>query len=317
MNMQTYILQRMLLALLTVFIVCTVVFLLMRVLPGDAAFTQLQDGGNITPADIIAIRERLGLDDNVLMQLANWYKDALTGDFGISYVTRQPVVDGLIKSLPVTLELVAFAWTLSVIMGVSVGVLSALKPNTLTDYIARFISIFGLSVPQFVLATVTVLVLSKYLNWIPPIGYRSFIDNPWVNIQQYFLPAILLGVGTSAGKMRLTRSALLEVIRQDYIRTARSKGLTETSIIVRHALKNAMGPVFTVAGSQLAALIGGTVVIELIFSMPGVGSWTLSGVSSRDYPVVQTAAVFLTTVLVFMNLIVDLSLKWLDPRVKF
>ncbi len=317
MNMQTYIMQRILLALLTVFLVCTIVFLMMRVLPGDAAFNQLQDGGNITPADILAIKERLGLDDNVFIQLVNWYKDAFTGDFGISYATREPVVNGLIDSLPVTLELVVFAWTLSLVIGVSIGVISALKPNTMTDYVARMISIFGLSVPSFVLATVTVLVLSKYLNWIPPIGYQSFIDNPWVNIQQYFLPAILLGVGTSAGKMRLTRSALMEVIRQDYIRTARSKGLTETAIITRHALKNAMGPVFTVAGSQLAALIGGTVVIELIFTMPGVGTWTLSGVSSRDYPVVQTAAVFLTTVLVFMNLLVDLSLKWFDPRIKF
>ncbi len=317
MNMQTYIVQRTLLAILTVFIVSTVVFFMMRVIPGDAAFIHLQDAGHITPEQIRQVKEAMGLNDNVIVQYINWYKDVFTGDFGISYVTREPVIDGLIASIPVTLELVIFAWTLSLVIGVSIGALSALKPNTPIDYVARLLAIIGLSVPQFVLATLVVLILAFQFNWLPPVGYHSLLEEPWGNIQQYFIPAILLGVSTSAGKMRLTRSALLEVIRQDYIRTARAKGLAESSILIRHALKNALAPVFTVAGSQLAALIGGTVVIELIFTMPGVGTWTLQAINSRDYPVVQTSALFLTSVLVFMNIFVDLSLKWLDPRIKY
>ncbi len=317
MNLQKYIIQRTLLAFLTVFIVATAVFFMMRIIPGDGVFAQLQDAGHVTPEQVEEIKKSMGLDDNAFVQLINWYKGIFIGDFGISYATRSPVIDGLIESLPVTLELVIFAWTLSLVLGVSVGALSALKPNTITDYLARFLAILGLSVPQFVLATVVILILAKYVGWIPPIGYHSFFENPWGNIQQYFIPAILMGAATSAGKMRLTRSALLEVIRQDYIRTARAKGLAESRIVINHALKNAMAPVFTVAGAQLAGLIGGTVVIETIFTMPGVGTWTLGGINSRDYPVVQTAAIFLTTVLVFMNLLVDLSLKWLDPRVKY
>lgn len=315
--MQTYIIQRTLLAFLTIFIVATVVFFMMRVIPGDAVFTQLQDAGHITPDQIQAIKERLGLDDNVFIQLINWYRGVFVGDFGISYVTRAPVVDGLIESIPVTLELVIFAWTLSLVVGVTLGAISALKPNTITDYMARFISILGLSIPEFVLATAIILILSKQLGWLPPIGYHPFFEEPWGNLQQYFIPAMLLGFHSSATKMRLTRSALLEVIRQDYIRTARAKGLSETRIIIRHALKNALAPVFTVSGAQLARLLGGTVVIETIFTMPGVGTWSLQGINARDYPVVQTAAIFLTTCLVFMNLLVDISLKWLDPRIKY
>ncbi len=317
MNMQTYVIQRLLLAVLTIFIVSTVVFFMMRVIPGDAAFIQLQDAGHITAEQIQQVKKSMGLDDNVIVQYLNWYKNVFTGDFGISYVTREPVIDGLVKSIPVTLELVIFAWTLSMTIGISVGALSALKPNTIIDYVARFIAILGLSVPQFVLATIVVLVLSFQFNWIPPIGYHPLFEEPWGNIQQYFIPALLLGFSSAAGKMRLTRSALLEVVRQDYIRTARAKGLSESSILIRHALKNALAPVFTVAGAQLAALIGGTVVIELIFTMPGVGTWTLQGINSRDYPVVQTSAIFLTSVLVFMNIFVDVSLKWLDPRIKY
>ncbi len=315
--MQAYIINRLILAVATVFFVATIIFFMVRIIPGDAVFTQLQDAGHITPEQILEIKKRLGLDDNAFVQLINWYKGIFHGDFGISFVTRAPVVDGLIDSIPVTVELVIFAWTISLFLGITIGTISALKPNTPIDYIARLISIFGLSVPEFVLATVIILVLSKYIGWLPPIGYHSFFDNPWANIRQYFIPAILMGFSSSATNMRITRSALLEVIRQDYIRTARAKGLAESSIIIRHALKNALAPVFTLAGTQLARLLGGTVIIETIFTMPGVGTWILQGINARDYPVVQTAAIFLATVMTIMNLIVDVSLKWLDPRVKY
>ena len=315
--MQAYIINRLILAVATVFFVATIIFFMVRIIPGDAVFTQLQDAGHITPEQILEIKKRLGLDDNAFVQLINWYKGIFQGDFGISFVTRAPVVDGLIDSIPVTVELVIFAWVISLFLGITIGTISALKPNTPVDYIARLISIFGLSVPEFVLATVIILVLSKYIGWLPPIGYHSFFDNPWANIRQYFIPAILMGFSSSATNMRITRSALLEVIRQDYIRTARAKGLAESSIIIRHALKNALAPVFTLAGTQLARLLGGTVIIETIFTMPGVGTWILQGINARDYPVVQTAAIFLATVMTIMNLIVDVSLKWLDPRVKY
>ncbi|MSQ31649.1 MAG: ABC transporter permease [Dehalococcoidia bacterium] len=316
--MQAYILNRLVLAVATVFFVATAIFFMVRIIPGDAVFTQLQDAGHITPEQILEIKKRLGLDDNALVQLFNWYKGILLhGDFGISFVTRAPVVTGLIDSIPVTVELVIFAWTISLFLGITVGTISALKPNTPVDYFARLISIFGLSVPEFVLATVIILVLSKYIGWLPPIGYHALLDDPWANIRQYFIPAILMGFSSSSTNMRITRSALLEVIRQDYIRTARAKGLAESSIIIRHALKNALAPVFTLAGTQLARLLGGTVIVETIFTMPGVGTWILQGINARDYPVVQTAAIFLATVMTIMNLIVDVSLKWLDPRVKY
>ncbi len=315
--MQAYIINRLILAVATVFFVATVIFFMVRIIPGDAVFTQLQDAGHITPEQILEIKKRLGLDDNAFVQLINWYKGIFQGDFGISFVTRAPVVDGLIDSIPVTVELVIFAWTISLFLGITIGTISALKPNTPIDYVARMISIFGLSVPEFVLATVIILVLSKYIGWLPPIGYHSFLEDPWANVRQYFIPALLMGFSSSATNMRITRSALLEVIRQDYIRTARAKGLAETSIIIRHALKNALAPVFTLAGTGLARLLGGTVIIETIFTMPGVGTWILQGINARDYPVVQTAAIFLATVMTLMNLLVDLSLKWLDPRIKY
>lgn len=315
--MQAYIINRLILAVGTVFFVATLIFFMVRIIPGDAVFTQLQDAGHITPEQILEIKKRLGLDDNAFVQLINWYKGIFQGDFGISFVTRAPVVDGLIDSIPVTVELVIFAWTISLFLGISIGTISALKPNTPVDYLARMVSIFGLSVPEFVLATVIILVLSKYIGWLPPIGYHSFFEDPWANVRQYFIPALLMGFSSSATNMRITRSALLEVIRQDYIRTARAKGLNETSIIVRHALKNALAPVFTLAGTGLARLLGGTVIIETIFTMPGVGTWILQGINARDYPVVQTAAIFLATVMTLMNLIVDVSLKWLDPRIKY
>lgn len=315
--MQSYIINRLILAVFTVFFVATAIFFMVRIIPGDAVFTQLQDAGHITPEQILEIKKRLGLDDNAFIQLINWYKGIFQGDFGISFVTRAPVVDGLIDSIPVTVELVIFAWTISLFLGITIGTISALKPNTPVDYMARMVSIFGLSVPEFVLATVIILVLSKYIGWLPPIGYHSFLESPWDNIRQYFIPALLMGFSSSATNMRITRSALLEVIRQDYIRTARAKGLTETSIIIRHALKNALAPVFTLAGTGLARLLGGTVIIETIFTMPGVGTWILQGINARDYPVVQTAAIFLATVMTLMNLLVDLSLKWLDPRIKY
>ena len=315
--MQAYVINRLILALVTVFFVATVIFFMVRIIPGDAVFSQLVDQGHITTEQVNAIKERLGLDDNAFVQLINWYKGIFQGDFGISFVTRAPVIDGLIDSIPVTVELVIFAWTISLLVGITVGTISALKPNTPVDYISRLISIFGLSVPEFVLATVIILVLSKYIGWLPPIGYHSFFDDPWANIRQYSIPALLMGFSSSSTNMRITRSALLEVVRQDYIRTARAKGLSEMSIMVRHALKNALAPVFTLAGTQLARLLGGTVIIETIFTMPGVGTWILQGINSRDYPVVQTAAIFLATVMTIMNLIVDVSLKWLDPRVKY
>ncbi len=316
--MQSYVINRLFLSLVTVFVVATAIFFMVRIIPGDAALARLGEAGPVTPEQLNQIRESLGLDDNAFVQIFNWYKGIfLHGDFGVSFITRAPVVDGLIDSIPVTVELVIFAWSISLILGVTVGTLSALKPNTPVDYGARLLSVFGLSVPEFVLATVIILVLSKYIGWLPPIGYHSFFEDPWANVRQYFIPALLMGFSSSATNMRITRSALLEVIRQDYIRTARAKGLTEISVIVRHALKNAMAPVFTLAGTQLARLLGGTVIIETIFTMPGVGTWILQGINARDYPVVQTAAIFLATVMTVMNLIVDLSLKWLDPRVKY
>ncbi len=312
-----YVARRIALGLLTMAIVSMFVFSMVRLLPGDAALLRLFDSGTVSAGQVEAIREELGIDESALVQFRIWVLGTLQGDFGDSFLTGTPAIDGLKRGLPVTTELVIVAWTLSIVIGVSMGVISAVTQGRAPDYIARFIAIIGISSPDFLTATLFILGASIWFNWSAPPGYAKFWVDPGVNLQQIGPPAILLGFLLSASIMRLTRSAMLEVYRQDYIRTARAKGLSWGTVLLRHALRNCLIPVVTISGTQLGRLLGGSVILETVFGLPGVGSWIVSGLTFRDYPVVQLGALFIATIVVSMNLVVDLIVRKLDPRIQY
>lgn len=312
-----YLIRRIGLGLLTMMVVATFVFAMVRLLPGDAALLRLVDSGTVGAGQAEAIREELGIDKSAWVQARIWAVNALQGDFGDSFITGTPAVNGLRRGLPVTLEIVGIAWTLSIVIGVSMGVISAVTRGGAVDYGARFIGIIGLSTPDFLAATLFILSASLWFNWSAPPGYEKLWDDPIQNMQQVLPAAILLGFTLSASVMRLARSTLLEVNRQDYIRTARAKGLNGRTVLFRHALRNSMIPVVTISGTQVGRLLGGSVILETVFGLPGVGSWIVSGLTFRDYPVVQLGALFVATVVVSMNLVVDLVVRRLDPRIQF
>jgi len=223
----------------------------------------------------------------------------------------------LFKRIPVSAELAALAIVLALVIAIPVGVISAIRQDTFLDYIGRLVAISGLSLPDFWLGTVMLMMLSLWFRWLPPIGYVPFFTNPLANLQQFVFPALILGFRLSATSMRMTRSTMLEVLRQDYIRTAWSKGLRERVVIYRHALKNAMIPVITIIGTQFSVLLGGTVIMETIFVLPGVGRLTLDSIFNRDYTQLQGNVLFLAMVMVTANLVVDLSYAWFDPRIRY
>jgi peptide/nickel transport system permease protein len=241
----------------------------------------------------------------------------LQGDFGKSYRTRQPITQALLQALPITLELAFLAILMSVIVAIPLGVVSAIKRNSRVDFWARISGLIGLAFPNFWLATMFLLITSVVFHWFPPVIWIPPWKDPVGNLIQMFLPALALSVQLMAIEMRMARTAMLEVLRQDYIRTARAKGLGETLIQYRHALRNAMIPVITVIGIQVGTLMGGSVIIEQIFGLPGVGWFLLQGILNRDFPIVQATALFLAVVFVVMNLIVDVTYSFLDPRIKY
>jgi peptide/nickel transport system permease protein len=312
-----YILRRGLAGLVTLALVATFVFGAVRLLPGDAALLRLVNSGTVAKQQEQAIRKDLGLDKSGIQQFGIWVSKTLRFDFGKSFVTGAPAIDGLRRGLPVTLELVIIAWAISVIFGVSLGVLSAVMRGGPIDYGARLVGIVGLSIPDFLAATFFILAASLWFHWSAPPGFKGFFTSPSTNLQQIVPAAVLLGFTLSAPVMRLTRSALLEVNRQDYVRTARAKGLSSRVVLFRHSLRNGMIPVVTISGSQIGRLLGGTVILETVFGLPGVGSWIVNGLTLRDYPVVQLGALFVATVVIVMNLMVDIVVRKLDPRVQF
>lgn len=251
-------------------------------------------------------------------QYGDWITDVVTGDLGISSFNQQPVVEALQQRLPTTLELLALTIFITVAIGIPFGVISALYRNTPADYGVRLIAVLGLAVPAFWVATLVLLIPAQQWGYAPQFGESiSFFDDPWGNFKQFVPPAIVLSLASAAGVMRLARSSLLEVLRTDYIRTARSKGLRESLIVGRHALKNSLIPVVTVIGLQVAALLGGTVIIEQIFVLPGLGQYVLQALIAKDFPVVQTMTLYAGVAVVLMNLFVDVSYAWLDPRIKY
>ncbi len=316
MNMNRYILQRITLVIPTIIGASLLTFLLIRLLPGDIVDI-LMGGDPQIGADVLAkVRESLGLNQPFYLQYWHWIIGMLRGDIGTSLRSGTPVGQRILESLPVTLQLAFMAIVFSCLLAIPLGILSAVKRNSATDVVTRIIGLIGLSFPGFWLATMFLLISSRVFKWTPPLTWVSPFQDLWGNLKITLAPAIILAVQPLAVIMRMTRASMLEVLGQDYIRTAAAKGLSDRLVLFRHALKNAIIPVLTVIGIQLGSLIGGSVIIEQIFSLPGVAFYLLSGIYERDYPVVQGTVLFLSIVFIVINLAVDLLYGYVDPRIR-
>jgi peptide/nickel transport system permease protein len=315
--MQKYAIRRLLLALPVLFISSLIVFGLMRVMPGDALVALMGESGNVGERELGKLRRDLGLDCADHEQYLLWVWQMVSLNPGHSIFTNEPIPVALRKAIPVTVELATLAILLAVTIAIPVGVLSATRQDTASDYIGRVVAVSGLSFPDFWLGTLLITFAAIWFQWIPPIGYVSFWESPTQNLQQFLLPAPVLGFRLSAATMRMTRSTVLEVLREDYVRTAWAKGLAGRIVVYKHALKNALIPVVTIVGGQLGTLLAGTVVVETIFALPGMGRLTIEAILFRDYPVVQTNVMLVAATLVTLNLIVDLTYAWLDPRIRY
>ena len=314
--MRRYVLRRLGLAVPTLGLVSVIVFGMMRLMPGDAVMRMVE--GHAYAPTIEALRKELGLDRPAYRQYLEWIGGiVLRGDFGNSYWTRQPILDEFVGRFPVTLELAALTILVSVVLGVLVGVVSAVRQDTLSDYVGRVLAILALSVPYFGLAVLVVVLPSIYFKWTPVWTYVPFSVDPLDNLKILIVPAAVFGVTRAGPIMRITRSALLDVLRQDYIRTAWSKGLSERAIVLRHALKNALIPVISLVGLQIPLYIGGSVIIEAIFRLPGVGLFFFEALTRLDYPVVQSVNLIFAAMVVGLNLAIDLTYAFLDPRIRY
>ena len=289
----------------------------MRVMPGDALTVLMGESGNVSAKDLQKLQKELGLDRPYVEQYGIWLWQMVSLNPGYSIFTNEPITVALKKAIPVTLELAALAIILGLIIAIPVGVLSATRQDTPSDYVGRVVAVSGLSMPDFWLGTLVITFAAIWFRWIPPIGYVSLWESPWRNLQQFLLPAAILGFRLSAATMRMTRSTVLEVLREDYVRTAWAKGLAGRIVVYKHALKNALIPVITIVGGQLGVLLAGTVVVETIFALPGMGRLTVEAILYRDYPIVQTNVMLVAATLVTLNLVVDLAYAWLDPRIRY
>jgi peptide/nickel transport system permease protein len=315
--MHKYIIRRLLLAIPVLLLASLIVFGLMRVMPGDALTALMAESGNVSERELQKLRKDLGLDRPYYEQYLIWLWQMVSLNPGYSIFTSEPIPVALKKAIPVTIELALLAMILGLVIAIPLGVLSATRQDKPSDYVGRLVAISGLSLPDFWLGTLVITFAAIWFGWIPPLGYVSVWESPWTNLQQFLLPAAVLGFRLSAATMRMTRSTLLEVLREDYVRTAWAKGLGERVIIYKHALKNALIPVVTIIGGQLGTLLAGTVIVETIFALPGMGRLTVEAILYRDYPIVQTNVMLVAGTLVTLNLLVDLTYAWLDPRIHY
>lgn len=316
--MQKYVLRRLILMVPTLVGVTLLVFGMVRLLPGDAVSMMLQDYSAYSYAkDAADLRSKLGLDKPFLEQYATWVGRTMQGDLGVSLRNQTPIADDLKRYLPVTFELGALGLLISLVVAIPLGVYSAVRQDTIADYIGRSTATAMLAIPGFWLGILAITLPSIWWSWAPPLRYSQLFDDPGKNLTQMMLPAVILGIGLSGGMMRLTRTQMLEVLRQDYIRTAWSKGLQERFVIFRHALKNGIIPVVTLLGLQLSVLVGGAVVLESIFVIPGMGRYLLDAINNRDYPIVQAVILVFATMIIFSNLLIDILYAWLDPKIRY
>ena len=315
--MKTYLAQRLAVALLTLLGMSAVIFALLRLAPGDIVDILFSTAGYVSPAEKQALMKELGIDQPYWVQYLDWLRQIAVGDLGKSYRYDLPAWQLIKPLVPVTLELAALSILFAVLIGVPSGVVSAVRQDTALDYALRVFSLAGLSMPAFWLGMVIILGLVTWFAWIPPLSYVSPAENFKLHAVQFLLPALAVGYRSSALIMRITRSSLLEVMREDYIRTAWAKGQTGRVVIWRHALKNAMLPVVTIIGIEFAFLIGGLVVTETVFNLPGVARFLVQAILWRDYPVVQNLVMFIAIVVILSNLLVDMLYGVLDPRVRY
>jgi peptide/nickel transport system permease protein len=315
--MRTYIIRRVLLMIPTLFLLTVAVFMIVRALPGDVVETIVGQYTPLTQGDRNQVRHELGIDRPWYQQYGDFIGNAFKGDLGTSLVNQQPITKDLKRRVPVSVELGAMALFIGVIIAVPVGVLAAIRQDTLIDYFTRSSAIALIAIPSFWLGTMVEVYPNIWWNWAPPIQYHSFLADPQGNLYILIFPATILGIGLSGAIMRLTRAEMLEVLRQDYVRTAWSKGLRERTVVMRHALRNTLIPVTTLIALQIPVLIGGTVVLEGIFSIPGMGAYLLSAASSKDFPVIQAVTLLVGIVVVVSNLAVDIAYAYLDPRIRY
>jgi len=311
-----FVIRRLLGGLVVLYVLSTVLFFVMRAVPGDVVRLQLADAGSVTPERMAEIEDQLGLDEPILSQYVTWLGNIVRGDFGESLWERRPVTEMIGERLPVTIELAVLAIIIAVSMGLLIGIASAIKRGTATDSLLRVTSVIGLSVPNFFVALLFITFLSLWFNYVTPLGYEALWNDPWKNMQQMIWPAIALGVSVAAAIARLTRSSMLEVLHADYIRTVRAKGASERLINYKHALRNSLIPIITLIGLQFGALLGGTVILESIYSLPGIGGLVFRAVQQRDYPVIQACALLYGAIFVFVNIVVDITYGWIDPRIR-
>jgi peptide/nickel transport system permease protein len=317
--MQVYIVRRILQMILVLLIVTLIVFFLLRLLPGDPIMMYLsqQDLEQITQEQVDFTKHQLGLDRSLPVQYFRWLGDVFTGDLGISIITKSPVINEIKVRLPVTMHLGTLALIISVIIGIPLGVLAAARRGSWIDNVVTSVGNIGITLPSFWLGILLIYIIGYKLEWLPIYGYTSPFKNFWLNTQQIIMPIIVLAAAPIATDIRITRSSMLEVLRQDYIRTAWAKGLTERKVIMKHALRNGLLPVVAMKGMSLVAIVGGSVLVETVFSIPGMGRLAVEGLFNQDYPVVQATLLIVATFTLLMNLIIDLSYGWLDPRIHY
>lgn len=313
--MKEYVLKRSVALLVNLFFVSIFVFVMLRMVPGDAAAAIL--GVDATPENVASFRERNNLNGSMFEQYVRWGSGILTGDFGTSLRGGTSVTEDFFSRLPVTLEIVILSFGFTVIIGILTGVYSALRQNSSLDLGLRFFATLALAVPNFLLLSLLLVVPARVFGYAPPFGATVFIDHPLDNLRLFVPPTLLLSIGASSVLMRFTRSGFLEVLRQDYIRTARSKGLSENAITFKHAFKNALPPVLTLAGLQLGGLLGGAIILERVMGLPGLGSWALDAIQLKDYPIVMIVALYSAATLMVISLLIDLSYGLIDPRIRY
>ena len=315
--MAAYIFQRLVMGAMTVLVVALITFFLIRALPGDALLAKLGESGHLSDEQLAEARHTMGLDRPVAEDLARWLFGLLRGDLGHSLLYEQKtVLDRIVESFPITFELALIGIVFTLLIGIPVGILSAVKQETPLDYVLRIVTVGFLAMPQFWVAILILLYLSNWFHYAPPFGYTSILDDQWKNLETFYIPGIILGTRLAASIMRITRSSVLETQREDYIRTARAKGLSGRVVIQRHVLRNALIPIVTLFGTQLSFLIAGSLIIEVIFGLQGFGWLTYTAILNRDYTQIQGNILMIATIIVGMNILVDISYGYFDPRIR-
>ncbi len=317
--MTTYIIRRVLMSIVVLFIVSVLVFLAMRMLPGDPIKLMMAESQMValSEEELDKVRHEFGLDRPLVVQYFSWMGGVLTGDFGTSILTRAPVADEMWHRLPITLHLGLLAWILGIVVGIPAGILCAVKRGKWIDGLVTGLANIGITMPVFWLGVMLIYLFGLYLGWLPIQGYTSPFDDFWKSTQQLIMPVFCVAIFSLAGTVRQTRSSMLEVLNQDYIRTAWAKGLKQKAVIVKHAIKNGLIPVVTLSGMGLTMVIGGSVIIEMVFNIPGIGRLLVTAMNAQDFPVVQSVVLLIAVMIVVINLIIDLSYGWLDPRIRY